>query len=105
MPTDYDETGAYRYPEGFDPATGVWKDGFDEARTKWERDYGAAQARWESHKVQVARMNAEADALPDMPRAETDSASSSTESVVPGSLSEDEALIALRDKLAGEDSE
>jgi hypothetical protein len=50
-------------------------------------------------------MNAEADALPDVTPAETGSATASTESVAPGSLSEDEALIALRDKLAGEDSE
>ena len=50
-------------------------------------------------------MNAEADALPDVAPAEADSSTASTESIAPGSLSEDEALIALRDKLAGEGTE
>ena len=102
MPTDYDETGAYRYPEGFDPATGEWKDGFDESRTKWEHDYSAAQARWEAHKVQVVRMNAEAEAFPEAPPADASATTQANEPEAPGALAEDEALMALRDKLAGE---
>jgi len=105
MPTDYDETGAYRYPEGFDPATGEWKDGHDESRTKWEHDYSAAQARWEAHKVQVVRMNAEAEAFPEAPPADASSTMQATESEAPGALAEDEALMALRDKLAGDSAE
>jgi small subunit ribosomal protein S1 len=105
MPTDYDETGAYRYPEGFDPATGEWKDGHDESRTKWEHDYSAAQARWEAHKVQDVRMNAEAEAFPEAPPADASSAAQASEPEAPGALAEDESLIALRDKLAGETAE
>jgi small subunit ribosomal protein S1 len=104
MPTDYDESGAYRYPEGFDPATGDWKDGFDDQRGKWEVDYGAAQARWEAHKKQVARMNAEAEAFPEVaPASEAAVAVPVEESA--GTLAEDEQLTALRDKLAGTDAE
>ena len=104
MPTDYDESGTYRYPEGFDPATGEWKDGFDEQRAKWEVAYAAAQARWEAHKVQVVRMNAEAEAFPEV-APQSDGGSSGTSEEAPGTLAEDEQLSALRDKLAGTDSE
>jgi small subunit ribosomal protein S1 len=104
MPTDYDESGTYRYPEGFDPATGEWKDGFDEQKAKWEVDYSAAQARWEAHKVQVVRMNAEAEAFPEVaPQADSAPAEANDESA--GTLAEDEQLTALRDKLAGNDGE
>ncbi len=31
MLTEYDDQGNYKYPEGFDPETGEWKEGFDDA--------------------------------------------------------------------------
>ena len=96
MPTEYDDQGNYKYPEGFDPETGEWLDGFDEQRAKWEADYAAAQARWEAHKKQVATA-AEADAAAP---AGGDVASYSSESGGSGTLADDEALAALRDQLA-----
>ncbi|MFM6981303.1 MAG: S1 RNA-binding domain-containing protein, partial [Microbacteriaceae bacterium] len=102
MPTDYDEQGQYRYPEGFDPATGEWKDGFEEQRTKWEHDYAAAQARWEAHKVQVARMNAEAEAAPAVASDDVAASTAPADEDRAGTLADDEQLAALRAKLAGE---
>ena len=94
MPTEYDEDGNYKYPEGFDPESGEWKEGFEEQRAKWEADYAAAQARWEAHKAQVAASLEAAGAL-------DDAASYSTEgSGATGTLADDEALAALRDKLS-----
>ncbi len=102
MPTDYDEQGQYRYPEGFDPATGEWKDGFEEQRTKWEHDYAAAQARWEAHKIQVARMNAEAEAAPAVAAEDVAASTAPADEDRAGTLADDEQLAALRAKLAGE---
>ena len=99
MVTEYDENGEYKYPEGFDSETNAWKEGFDAEREKWEQEYAAAQARWEAHKSQVAKtLEAEAAAP-----AETSSASSSfsSDSAGSGTLADDEALAALREKLSG----
>ncbi|WP_292828547.1 S1 RNA-binding domain-containing protein, partial [Microbacterium sp.] len=99
MVTEYDENGDYKYPEGFDPETNAWKEGSDEAREKWELEYAAAQARWEQHKAAVAKsLEAEAAAP-----TETSSASSSftSDSSSSGTLADDEALAALREKLSG----
>ena len=99
MVTEYDENGDYKYPEGFDPETNAWKEGSDEAREKWELEYAAAQARWEQHKAAVAKsLEAEAAAP-----TETSSASSSftSDSSAGGTLADDEALAALREKLSG----
>jgi small subunit ribosomal protein S1 len=98
MVTEYDENGEYKYPEGFDPETNQWKEGFDEARLAWEAEYAAAQGRWEAHKAAVAKA-LEAEAA-----APADSGSSSFSSEVSsgaGTLADDEALAALREKLSG----
>jgi small subunit ribosomal protein S1 len=104
MAADYDETGTYKYPDGFDPKTNEWKAGFEEARGKWEKEYAEAQTRWEEHKKQVKVANELAAKLPDAPAtpAEEPAASSSSyssESADAGTLSADESLTALRDKL------
>jgi len=97
MATEYDENGEYKYPEGFDPESGAWLEGFDAQREKWEQDYAAAQARWEAHKVAVAKaLEAEAAAP-----VETGASSFSSESTGGGTLADDEALAALREKLSG----
>jgi hypothetical protein len=49
-------------------------------------------------------MNAEAEAFPEVAPAESSNATAA-EPEAPGALAEDEALIALRDKLAGETAE
>jgi small subunit ribosomal protein S1 len=105
MLTEYDESGNYKYPEGFDPATNEWREGFDEQREKWELDYAAAQARWEQHKTQVkAALEREAN-LPAAPAAGSAEAAStsfaSDDAASAGTLADDESLAALRDKLAG----
>jgi small subunit ribosomal protein S1 len=97
MAADYDDKGAYKYPEGFDSATSEWKPGFEEARTKWEKEYAEAHARWEEHKKQVKVANEAAAALPDAPAASD--ASYSSESSDSGTLAADESLAALREKL------
>jgi len=104
MPTEYDSKGNYAYPDGFNPENGEWLEGFDDQRKVWEQQYGDAQARWESHKAQVAHMAAiviepitpvEGDdsSVVDMP-VEDESA---------GTLADDEALTALREKLVGDE--
>ena len=97
MVTEYDENGEYKYPEGFDAETNQWKEGFDEQRLAWEAEYAAAQGRWEAHKAAVAKaLEAEAAAGVD---AGAGSYSSDSGSV--GTLADDEALAALREKLSG----
>src|SRR3954447_4576989 len=98
MVTEYDEHGEYKYPEGFDPETNAWKEGFDAEREKWEQEYAAAQARWEAHKAQVAKtLEAEAAAPAD---SSSSSSSFSSDSASSGTLADDEALAALREKLS-----
>ena len=96
MLTEYDEAGNYKYPDGFDPETNEWKEGFEAQREKWELDYAAAQARWEAHKKQVAA--AAEEGIGEAP-ASTGS-SFSGESASAGTLADDEALAALREKLS-----
>ncbi|MBW4041615.1 MAG: 30S ribosomal protein S1, partial [Acidobacteria bacterium] len=82
-----------KYPEGFDPETNEWREGFEEQRDKWEQEYAAAQARWEAHKAQIQKQLAdEATAA-----AENTFSSDSTSG---GVLADDEALAALRERLA-----
>jgi small subunit ribosomal protein S1 len=105
MYAEYDDKGAYKYPDGFDAATGEWQPGHEEARGKWEKEYSEANARWEEHKKQVAAANKLAESLPDVPAPSsapaTDShASEATEAPSAGTLSEDASLSALRDKLS-----
>jgi small subunit ribosomal protein S1 len=101
MVTEYDENGEYKYPEGFDPETNAWLEGFDEQREKWEQEYAAAQARWEAHKAAVAKaLEAEANNAggADVPSA---GGSYTSESSSGGTLADDAALAALREKLSG----
>ncbi|HRN28148.1 MAG TPA: 30S ribosomal protein S1 [Terrimesophilobacter sp.] len=98
MLTEYDEQGNYKYPDGFDPETNEWREGFEEQREKWEQEYAAAQARWESHKKQVA---AAAELQIDDAPAGEGAGSFSSDSESAGTLADDEALAALREKLSG----
>ncbi|MDN6371751.1 MAG: 30S ribosomal protein S1 [Brevibacterium aurantiacum] len=108
MPQEYDEDGNYKYPEGFDPETNEWMEGFDSQREVWEQQYAAAQERWEEHKKQVAKAIAadaeagseEAGSAPAEAAPATGSFSSE-EAGDEGTLASDEALAALREKLAG----
>ncbi len=109
MDAQYDESGNYIYPEGFDPETGDWQEGYETQREEWERQYARAQERFEAHKKQIDQAKvADAEAAKAEP-AEGDSApsaSSATESAPEpeasgGTLASDEALAALREKLAG----
>ena len=101
MVQEYDEDGNYKYPEGFDPETQEWMEGYDEQREAWEQQYAAAQARWEEHKKQVARaIAADAEAVAEAP-AEPAANYSTEEASDEGTLASDEALAALREKLAG----
>ncbi|MCG7299347.1 30S ribosomal protein S1 [Brevibacterium sp. ACRRH] len=101
MVQEYDEDGNYKYPEGFDPETQEWMEGYDEQREAWEQQYAAAQARWEEHKKQVARaIAADAEAVAEAP-AEPAANYSTEEAADEGTLASDEALAALREKLAG----
>ncbi|MGB9378830.1 MAG: 30S ribosomal protein S1 [Mycobacteriales bacterium] len=96
MDANYDEGGNYIYPEGFDPATGEWLEGYDTQRAEWERQYAEAQARYDAHQKQIsAAQKAEAEA------AEDTSYSSEPAPADSGALATDEALAALREKLAG----
>src|SRR5918992_731709 len=95
MSATYDTEGNYIYPEGFDPETGEWLEGYDKQREAWERQYAEAQQRWEAHtkQVQTARAaDVEAAAAPAPARQAEEPA---------GTLATDEALAALREKLAG----
>jgi len=95
----YDENGNYIYPEGFDSDTNEWLPGFEAAKEEWERQYAEAHAKWEAHKAQVEEAK-KADAAA-AAEAEVDSPTSySGESSSEGTLADDEALQALRDKLA-----
>ncbi|GLX92832.1 30S ribosomal protein S1 [Herbidospora galbida] len=101
MAATYDDQGNYIYPEGFDAETGEWLEGFDKQREEWERQYAEAQARFEAHKKQVEQARAEdaeaSEAAPSSYSGETQTTSQSTG----GALASDEALAALREKLAG----
>ena len=111
MAADYDEQGNYKYPEGFDPESGEWLEGFEAQRDEWERSYAEAQARFEAHRKQVEEARAaEADAA-NAPAPEEEeeytgggaqsTGSTSTSDSGSGALASDEALAALREKLAG----
>jgi small subunit ribosomal protein S1 len=104
MYAEYDDKGAYKYPDGFDAATGEWQPGHEEARAKWEKEYSEAHVRWEEHKKQVAIANELAASLPDVPAptetpATETHTSESNEAQNAGTLADDESLSALRDKL------
>lgn len=104
MPTEYDDKGDYKYPEGFDPETNEWLEGYDTQRTEWEGQYAAAQARWEAHKAQVAKTIAdEAQGGFDLPATASSSSSTSSFAGETGGaspLADDASLAALREKLS-----
>lgn len=103
MPAEYDAEGNYKYPEGFDPETNEWMEGYEEQRAAWESSYAQAQNRFEAHKAQVAKnMELDKEAAIAAGEAESTSYSSTTqeEESREGTLADDEALAALRDKLA-----
>ncbi|WP_066362012.1 30S ribosomal protein S1 [Herbidospora mongoliensis] len=101
MAATYDDQGNYIYPEGFDAETGEWLDGFDKQREEWERQYAEAQTRFEAHKKQVEQARAEdAEANEAAPSSYTGETQTTTQSTG-GALASDEALAALREKLAG----
>jgi small subunit ribosomal protein S1 len=106
MAATYDDQGNYIYPEGFDPETGEWLEGFDKQREEWERQYAEAQTRFEAHRKQIEearKAEAEAgEAAPSTYTGETQApAGGSSSAPAAGALASDEALAALREKLAG----
>jgi small subunit ribosomal protein S1 len=112
MEAQYDEKGNYIYPDGFDPATNEWREGFEEAREEWEKRYAKARERFEAHrKQQDDAQKADAAAASDTGEStsySSEPAAAATaeeggDAPVPsgGSLASDEALNALREKLAG----
>jgi small subunit ribosomal protein S1 len=99
MEAQYDDKGNYIYPDGFDPDTQEWLPGYDEQREAWEKRYASARERFEAHKKQLEdAQKADADAA-----TEAGEASSYTSEApeTSGTLASDEALAALREKLAG----
>jgi small subunit ribosomal protein S1 len=110
MAASYDDQGNYIYPEGFDPETNDWLEGYETQREAWETQYAEAQQRFEQHQAQVIKSR-EADeaaaaeggaAAPAGAPAGVSGGSYSSESDDnAGALASDEALAALREKLAG----
>ncbi|MGO1763954.1 MAG: 30S ribosomal protein S1, partial [Brevibacterium yomogidense] len=102
-----DEDGNYKYPEGFDPETNEWLEGYEAQREEWEQQYASAQQHWEEHKKQVTKaISADADAAASTSvSSESAPAANYASSEAPvtdaGTLASDEALAALREKLAG----
>ncbi len=125
MAAEYDDTGNYIYPEGFDPDSGDWREGFESQREEWERQYAGAHVRYEQHIAQLKR-TAEQDAEAESAApANYSSRGPSDEAAVPagpaaaapeddgdpgqgppsasggGALASDAQLAALREKLSG----
>jgi small subunit ribosomal protein S1 len=104
MTAEYDEHGNYKYPDGFDPETNEWLEGFDKQREEWERQYAEAQHRYEMHQRQVAearKADASAAAAEGGGGGPAPSSYTSEPAQGSGALASDEALAALREKLAG----
>ncbi|TDC73469.1 30S ribosomal protein S1 [Streptomyces hainanensis] len=111
MAASYDDQGNYIYPEGFDPEANDWLPGYDKQREEWERQYAEAQQRFEQHQAQVVKSR-EADAQAEAEAAGSGAGGqqgggggggsySSPQAEDSGALASDEALAALREKLAG----
>jgi small subunit ribosomal protein S1 len=94
MAAQYDDAGNYLYPEGFDPETQQWLPGYEAQQAAWERQYAQAQARYEAHQKQISAAQV-AEAETSGPREYV------SEPPTTGALASDEALAALREKLAG----
>ncbi|SCK23574.1 30S ribosomal protein S1 [Streptomyces sp. WMMB 322] len=121
MAASYDDQGNYIYPEGFDPEANDWLEGYEKQREEWERQYAEAQQRFEQHQAQVIKSR-EADEQAAAEGAGAGGGSpqpqqggnsgggqaggsggsySSESNEDSGALASDEALAALREKLAG----
>ncbi|GAA0392444.1 30S ribosomal protein S1 [Microbispora corallina] len=100
MAATYDDAGNYIYPEGFDAETGEWLEGFDKQREEWERQYAEAQARFEAHRSQIEKARQE-EAAASEAAPSSYSGGGETNAQTGGALASDEALAALREKLAG----
>ncbi len=97
MEAQYDDAGNYIYPEGFDPETQEWLPGYESQRDTWEKQWAEAHAHYEAHIKQVAdAKKADAEAAGDQ-----SFTSNAVETGDEGTLASDEALAALRAKLAG----
>ncbi|WP_055554315.1 30S ribosomal protein S1 [Streptomyces sp. NBRC 110028] len=113
MAASYDDQGNYIYPEGFDPEANDWLEGYEKQREEWERQYADAQTRFEQHQAQVIKSReadeqAAAEGAGSAAPAPGGQASgggggsySSESADNSGALASDEALAALREKLAG----
>ncbi|MDK1474158.1 30S ribosomal protein S1 [Streptomyces sp. 549] len=120
MAASYDDQGNYIYPEGFDPEANDWLEGYEKQREEWERQYAEAQTRFEQHQAQVVKSReadaqAEAEGVTPGAAAPQGGGSSSSQggggggggsyssesADDAGALASDEALAALREKLAG----
>lgn len=106
MAASYDDQGNYIYPEGFDPETNEWLDGYEKQREEWEGQYAEAHARFEQHQAQVVKSReadaqAAAEAGESAPAPSGGGSYSSEGADDSGALASDEALAALREKLAG----
>ncbi|KJK59684.1 MULTISPECIES: 30S ribosomal protein S1 [Actinomycetes] len=105
MAASYDDQGNYIYPEGFDPEANDWLPGYEKQREEWERQYAEAQSRFEQHQAQVIKSReADAEAAAEAGEAVAAAAGgsySSSSDEGSGALASDEALAALREKLAG----
>ncbi|MEO6500278.1 MAG: S1 RNA-binding domain-containing protein, partial [Jatrophihabitantaceae bacterium] len=100
MEAQYNDKGEYIYPEGFDSETQEWLPGYEDQREAWEKRYAAARERFEAHKKQLeGAQKADADAASET--GEATSYSSEAPAETSGTLASDEALAALREKLAG----
>ena len=107
MAASYDDQGNYIYPEGFDPVTNDWLEGYEKQREEWEHQYAEAQQRFEQHQAQVIKSR-EADAQAAAEGGDSSGQGSSGSGSYSsdaqdnsGALASDEALAALREKLAG----
>jgi small subunit ribosomal protein S1 len=108
MEANYDDAGNYIYPEGFDPETQEWLPGYDAQREEWERRYATARERFEAHRKQQEEAQ-KADQQAAVEAGEATSYSSSdgdgpAAAADGGTLASDEALNALREKLANRTS-
>ncbi|MET8574888.1 30S ribosomal protein S1 [Streptomyces sp. NPDC005012] len=106
MAASYDDQGNYIYPEGFDPETNDWLEGYEKQREEWERQYAEAQTRFEQHQAQVIKSReadekAAAEGGEAAPAPTGGGSYSSEGGDTSGALASDEALAALREKLAG----
>ncbi len=99
MEAQYDDKGNYIYPDGFDPDTQEWLPGYEGQREAWEKRYAAARERFDAHRKQLAdAQRADAEAATDAGEASSYSTQAADNN---GTLATDEALAALREKLAG----